>query len=69
MTKGSRNESPWLAFANVTSYQKVTEIPNEIPLKHEVFFASFLAPRSEKVRQAQDDIQIFHFVVCVRKRK
>ena len=47
---GSRNEFRWLSKADVTSHQKATEICSEIPLKHEVFFASSLALRSEKVR-------------------
>ena len=32
--------------------KKTTKSCNEIPLKHEVFFASFLALRSKKVRLA-----------------
>ena len=64
---GSPNEFGRLFKGDVTSIQKATEILSEIPLKHEVLFASFLAPRSEKVRQAQDDIQWFYLGIAIEK--
>ena len=47
---GSLNEFGWLSTENVTFLQQAIETRYEIPLKHEVFFGSFLADRSKKLR-------------------
>jgi hypothetical protein len=62
---GSPNEFGWLSVANVTSHQKATEIPNEIPLRLRARdFSSLFARKNFDF--AQDDIQWFCLIIIVR---